>query len=271
METINIKSKDGTALRLGRWGEGERDVLLVHGLAEHAGRYEHVGQSLSARGLRVTLVELRGHGESEGRRGHVSSWKDYLDDMAAALGTLGDRVAVVGHSMGGLVVLSALASETPPALAGVAVSNPLLGVRVKAPVIKVKAARMLATLLPWIPLSNELDTKQISRDPEVVKAYEDDPLVYSTITPRWYREMNDAIDSVRAFAPRASTPLYLLVSEGDTICNPESAREIAGAWSGPTTVTEYGELYHELFNEPEQAEVLEDLGAWLEGILPENG
>ena len=271
METMVIKSKDGTALRLGRWGEGERDVLLVHGLAEHAGRYEHVGQFLAARGWRVTLVELRGHGESGGRRGHVNAWQDYLDDMAAALDTLGDKVAVVGHSMGGLVVLSSLASATPPTLMGVAVSNPLLGVRVKAPVIKVKAARTLAVLLPWLPLSNELDTKQISRDPEVVRAYEEDPLVFSTITPRWYREMNDAIDSVRAFAPRASAPLHLLVSEGDTICNPAAAREIAQAWTGPTTVTEYGELYHELFNEPEQAQVLQDLGAWLDSLLPGEG
>ena len=271
METITIKSKDGTALRLGRWGDGERDVLLVHGLAEHAGRYEHVGQALAARGWRVTVVELRGHGQSEGRRGHVDAWQDYLDDMAAALDTLGDQVAVVGHSMGGLVAMSALAAAAPPAVLGVAVSNPLLGVRVKAPAIKVKAARLLATLLPWLPLSNELDTKKISRDPEVVAAYEQDPLVFSTITPRWFREMNDAIDSVRAQAPRATTPLYMLVSEGDEICDPASAREIVGTWAGPTQVSEYGELYHELFNEPEKEQVLKDLGDWLEGLVPAPG
>jgi alpha-beta hydrolase superfamily lysophospholipase len=267
METIAIKSKDGTALRLGRWGEGERDVLIVHGLAEHASRYEHVGQALADRGFRVTVVELRGHGESGGRRGHVNSWQEYLDDMNAALDTLGDKVAVVGHSMGGLVVLSALASSTPPALLGVAVSNPLLGVRVQAPAIKIMAARMLATLLPWIPLSNELDTKKISRDPEVVAAYEKDPLVFSTITPRWWREMNDAMGAVAAFAPRASTKLHLLVSEGDAICDPDAARGIAAAWDGPAKVTEYGELYHELFNEPEKERVLQDLGGWLEGLF----
>ena len=271
METIKIKSRDGTGLRLGRWGDGDRDVLLVHGLAEHAERYEHVGQALAARGWRVTVVELRGHGLSEGKRGHVNSWQDYLDDVTAALGTLGDTVALVGHSMGGLVVLSALASAAPPAVLGAAVSNPLLGVRVKAPVIKVKAARMLAALLPGLSLSNELDTKMISRDPEVVAAYEKDPLVFSTITPRWFREMNDAIVSVREAAPRVSASIYLMVSEGDGICDPAAAREIVGSWAGPTQVSEYGELYHELFNEPEKEQVIKDLGDWLEGLTPAPG
>ncbi len=266
METIKIQSKDGTSLRLGRWGGGERDLMLVHGLAEHAGRYGHVAEALAGRGWRVTLVELRGHGESEGRRGHVTAWQDYLDDFQAAYSQLGSKVAVVGHSMGGLVTLSALASPGAPAPLGVAVSNPLLGMRVKAPVIKVKAARMLATLLPWLPLSNELDTSKVSRDPEVVAAYETDPLVFSTITPRWFREMNDAISRVVEFAPRATTPLHLLVSEGDVICDPVVARQVAEAWGGPTQVTEYGELYHELFNEPEKEKVLADLGDWLETL-----
>ena len=266
MKTFTIKSKDGTNLRMARWGEGDRNVLLVHGLAEHAGRYEHVAAALATRGWSVFLVELRGHGESEGRRGHVVAWQDYLDDLQAACAELGDRYAVVGHSMGGLVAMSALAAGGVMSPTGVAVSNPLLGTRVQAPAIKVKAARLLATILPWLPLSNELDTSKVSRDPEVVAAYESDPLVYSTITPRWYREMNDAIDRVKAFAPQAQTPLHLMVSEGVVICDPPTARDIAGAWGGETRVTEYGELFHELFNEPEKEQVLGDLGDWLETL-----
>ena len=150
---------------------------------------------------RVTLVELRGHGKSGGRRGHVKRWHDYVEDFQAAAGTVGRPFVVVAHSMGGLVALSALQEPVHPQVRGLAISNALLGVAVEAPKIKLAAAGFLSKVLPWIPLSNELDSSMISRDPEVVRAYLEDPLVLDTMTMRFAAELMSAVERAGAKAP----------------------------------------------------------------------
>ncbi len=265
-EMHTLRSTDGTALRVARWGSADRDVLIVHGLAEHAGRYEHVAAALVAAGWRVTLLELRGHGRSEGRRGHVMSWQDYADDVRAAATFVGRPFVLLAHSMGGLVSLSTLLEPMSPAVRALALSNPLLGVKVQAPAIKIKAAKLLSRLLPWLPLSNELDTNAISRDPAVVRAYEADPLVYGKITPRWYTEMLAAQVRVHAAAASYRLPLHLMVSDADQMCDHEAALRLFAAYGGPKSHVLYPHLYHELFNEPEQKQVLAELIAWLETV-----
>ena len=129
MKILHTRSNDGSKLRLGRWNDehGKWDILLVHGLAEHLGRYEFIGNFLAERDWRVTLVELRGHGESDGRRGHVDMWIRYVEDIQAAMGTVGRPMAIVGHSMGGLATLHTMMHSLTPKVKCVALSNPLLG------------------------------------------------------------------------------------------------------------------------------------------------
>ena len=266
MKILHTTSDDRTRLRLVRWGDADRDILIVHGLAEHAGRYEHVAQVLVEAGWRVTLLELRGHGESEGTRGHTCRWHGYVEDVQAAAATIGRPFVLLAHSMGGLVAISTLTEPIIPSCRAVAISNPLLGVRIDAPKWKILAGRLLSRILPRVPLDNEVDSKLLSHDADVVRAYETDPKVYGTITPRWYTELLKAQSRVLDQVGRIRIPLRMMVSEGDQICDPEVAREAAKAWGGPSELIEYGSLYHELFNEPEKDRILADLVSWLDQI-----
>jgi alpha-beta hydrolase superfamily lysophospholipase len=266
MTPLHFSSADGTPLRGARWGGADRDVLLVHGLAEHVGRYGHVAEALVQAGWRVTFVELRGHGQSGGRRGHVERWSRYTEDVAAAAAQIGRPFVLVAHSMGGLVALDAVRTGLQPACRAVALSNPLLGTAFPPPKVKLAAARVLTRLLPSLPLRNELDPRLISRDAEVVRAYEADPLVFNTITPRWGTEMLAAQARVKAAAPAMRIPLRMMVSDKDGICDHEAGLALAKSWGGPVQTAVYPGLYHELFNEPEKARVLADLVAWLNTI-----
>ncbi len=264
----SIRSADGLRLRILQWPAPAADadpVLLVHGLAEHGGRYDHVAAALTAAGYRVSLVELRGHGLSEGRRGHVSRWQDYVDDLAAALALLRDPVHLVAHSMGGLVALDALRGPVADRVRSVALSNPLMGVAFDPPKLKDAAAGLLSRVLPTLPLSNELDVAAISRDPAVVAAYQADALVYATITPRWYRQMLAARARVFEHASRYKTPMLAMLGTADAICDHRATVRLAQAWGGAGgQVRLYDGLYHELFNEPERDRVLADLVDWLD-------
>ncbi len=264
-----VTSRDGTKLHVVEWApEGAcGTVLVVHGLAEHAARYDHVARALTQAGYRVLVLELRGHGDSEGKRGHVDAWSDYGDDLEAALTLCSEPCILLAHSMGGLVVLDRLGSSLDQDIQGVVLTNPLLGVRVQAPAIKLWLAGLLSKLLPRLSLSNELDTEHISRDPEIVKAYRDDPRVYSTITPRWYMEMTAAMARVADGVAQLSPPLLMVTSDADQICDPDMARQIADAYGGPSQQLRYPELYHEVLNEPEKEQVLADILAWLQATV----
>jgi alpha-beta hydrolase superfamily lysophospholipase len=264
LKSLETRSADNTRIHLSRWGEENvRNVLLVHGLAEHVGRYGHVAERLVRAGFRVTFVELRGHGASEGRRGHVERWRRYTEDLRAAAATIGQPFALVAHSMGGLVSLDAVLEPIAPPLLGLALSNPLVRPAIVAPPMKIKAARVLSRIFPWLPLKNEIDTSLISRDKAVVRAYEADPLVYGTISPRWGMEMLAASERVQANPGRCTVPLRMMVSDADQICDHKASVAVAERWGGPHELVIYRGLYHELFNEPEQAQVFDGLCQWL--------
>ncbi len=261
METRWLDSADGTRLRLGVWPGGPRNVLIVPGLAEHAGRYAHVAESFVPRGWTVHVLELRGHGQSGGRRGYVDAWTDYLADMKAAGEAVGAPFSILAHSMGGLVVLDALRAGvvSPERLA---LSNPLLGVALQPPRWKTGAAALLSKLIPTLSMGNEIPVAEISRDPAVQAAYEADPLVYTTLTPRWYVEMLAAQERVHAH-PSVAAPFRMFVGTADRICDPETNRRFATERGAE--VTAYDDMRHELVNELGKEQVIGDLAAWLEG------
>lgn len=265
MHLSTIQSADGTSLRIGRSGEGERHALIVPGLAEHLGRYDHVVEALNGAGFAATVLELRGHGESGGKRGHVDRWTQYLDDVKAAAATIDGPITLIGHSMGGLVALDALINGLDNGVEALVLSDPNVAVAVDAPAIKVMGAKLLSRILPGLSLDNELDAALISRDTKVVDAYKADPLVYSTITPRWFTEMLKSQERVIAHATQYSVPLLMLLGEGDAICDWRASEALARNWGGEAKTIRYPEMYHEIFNELEKDRVISDMLAWLGG------
>jgi len=266
MDISFIHSADGTKLRIGKSGKGDKNVLLIHGLAEHMGRYEHVIQALNDAGWAVTAVELRGHGKSEGKRGHVMSWTHYLDDARAAAATIDGPVVIIGHSMGGLVALDLAIDGLANGIQGMALSDPNVAVAFEAPAVKVLAGKLLSRLLPSVPLNNELDASLICRHQPVVDAYLEDPLVYSTITPRWFTEMVKSQQRVISHATQYDTPLLMLLGEGDAICDWKTSAALARNWGTEAKVISYPELYHEIFNEVEGEQVIQDMIEWMDTL-----
>lgn len=260
-------TRDGELQLRRRWRapDPRAAMLLVHGMAEHSARYEHVGRALSARGIDVLSFDLRGHGRSGGRRGHVEAFDQFLDDvedLLAARRTLGVPVVLMGHSMGGLIAAAYAVSNRPePDL--LVLSAPALAAEV--PAWQRLAAGALSRVVPTLSLRNDFAGELLSRDPEVAAAYRDDPLRLRAATTRLGNEIFEAMATVRSRAEHLSVPTYVLHGRDDRLV-PAAASEPLGTQARATRVV-YDTLRHECLNEPERDEVLADLVAWLDERL----
>jgi alpha-beta hydrolase superfamily lysophospholipase len=244
-------------------------VYLVHGFAEHCGRYRRLAEDLCARGFSLFSYDLRGHGQSGGRRAHVDSFEDYLEDTAgftARFPVEGKPCWLLGHSLGGLIVARYL-EERQPDLAGVVLSSPFLGMAVKVPLLKELGAKLLSSLLPALSMSTGLDAGVLSHDQQVVRAYREDPLVSHIATARWFTETLAAQQVVVERAIRVKLPLLVLQAGDDKLSEVETTRRFfARAAAQLKKLQIYEGFYHEIFNEVERQRPLEDLLQFLEGV-----
>jgi lysophospholipase len=247
-------------------------LLVVHGYAEHSGRYEEMGAWLARRGLAVHAYDQRGHGRSEGLRCHVDRFDEYLDDLSAVLSLVagehpGQPLALLGHSMGGLVVATFLA-ERRPAVGAAVTSGAALALGPGVSRLRIVSARLLRRVAPRLSIGSGLDPAGLSRDPEVVRAYLEDPLVFRTMTASLAAELLEAVGRAPSCAPRVAAPLLLLHGAEDPLCPSEGSRAFHDALRVPgKAFRSYPGLRHEIFNEPEREQVYADLIAWLEATL----
>jgi alpha-beta hydrolase superfamily lysophospholipase len=246
-------------------------LLLVHGLAEHSGRYEGAGSWFAARGCAVHAYDQQGHGKSAGPRGHVREFSDYLDDLDVMLRFVCERhrelpIFLVGHSMGGLVVAS-FARERDPEVAGAVTSGAALRLSDGVSGAKIFAVRVLARLFPRMRFDAQIDPAGLSRVPEVVRAYVADPLVFQKITTSLAKELFGEIRRTGEGGQDVRLPMLLLHGEDDPICPAEASRhfyaQLGAAEKGLRT---YPGLLHEIFNEPERENVFEDVLEWASGL-----
>jgi len=272
----NLSTDDGLPLFLHDWPHAapRGTVLIVHGLGEHGGRYAHVAAQLNAWGWRVLANDHRGHGRSGGERGRIASDDALQRDLslvidAARAGSTGPLL-LLGHSMGGLIAARFVAEGLQAAPApwhrevdGLVLSSPALRIGMNG-----FQKLLLATLGPLAPnlaVANGLEPSWVSRDPAVVAAYVADPLVHDRITPRLTRFIVDGGEFVRGVAPRWRVPTLLMWAGSDRCVAPSGSAEFAAA--APKAVLQaqvFEPLYHEIFNEPEQAQVFTRLQAWLQ-------
>jgi len=246
---------------------------VVHGYAEHSGRYDELATWYARRGLAVHAYDHRGHGRSEGARCHVDRFEQLLDDLDRVLERAREEhpglpVILLGHSMGGLVVAAFLADRRP-AIAAAVTSGAALAVGPGASRTRLAAARLLRRVTPRLALGSGLDPRGLSRDPEVVRRYLEDPLVYRTMTPSLAVELITTIPRVAARAVEVQVPLLLLHGSDDPLCPIEGSRAFHGGLQVPGSgFRAYPGLRHEIFNEPERERVFADLLDWLRATLP---
>jgi acylglycerol lipase len=242
-------------------------AVIAHGASEYSDRYRHVAQRLAAAGCAVYALDHRGHGRSEGARALIDRMSNAVADLDALLVLSqsehpGLPMYLVGHSMGGAVALS-YATRHQERLAGLILSGPLAALEA-APAIQRLIARALSALAPRLPLF-PIEAGQISRDPAVVAAYEQDPLVHHGKLPvRTVAELATAIDSFAQRLPAITVPTLIMYGTADALCPPEGSVLVhARISSADKTLKPYEGLYHEIFNEPEREQVLDDVVAWL--------
>ena len=251
-------------------------LIVVHGLAEHVGRYQEFGRALAAEGIACFAHDLRGHGMSEGRRGHVRSFDVLLQDLERfrreVNGLIETRcpLYLLGHSMGGLVSLRYLEVYQPD-MAGAIVVSPWLATAVQVPRWKVLLANTLNKTLPALPFRAGIRSEWLSRDPAVCRAYADDPLVHDTITPRLFTEVANAMGMVLKGSDSIRLPVLFLLAGQDRIV--DTPRTLALAHSLPAdrvTVSLHDEGFHELLNEPDRRQIRQEILDWIEAHQPGN-
>ncbi len=276
-ETEEIRSRaDGMKLFTRHWlpeGETKAHLAVVHGYGEHSGRYAPFAAWMTARGYAVHACDLRGHGKSPGRRGHVDRWTDFFGDTEALVAAIRARAGedaplfLVGHSMGGLIVLGYALDHPQAGLRGVVASGPALAKGKGVPPILYALAKGLAAIAPRLQLDSRLDVEALSRDPQVVRAYQEDPLVHSLGTARLAAEMDREMKRLLAQAERwpPDLPLIILHGSADRLAPPEaSAAFFERVAARDKTRREYPGFYHEVFNEIGREEVLQEVADWLE-------
>ena len=275
-----VCTRDGLTLALRHWPSlltprPSGIVCIVHGLGEHIGRYEHVAQNLNQAGWAVVGYDLRGHGKSDGARGAINKDDDLLHDLATVIDAIKlaystHRLALLGHSLGGLVVARFAAAQANP-LEHAAWRRSMDLCVLSSPALKISLNRVQLCLLnsvgrlaPNLAVANGLNPEWISTNASVVKAYVNDPLVHNRVTGRLTRFMLESANTVRQRAFNWTTPTLLLYSGADRCVRPEGSRQFSA--SVPASLIqskEYAQMAHEIFNEADREMVFNDLQGWL--------
>lgn len=246
-------------------------VILLHGLAEHSGRYTHVAKALTDGGYAVYALDHRGHGKSDGKRTYVKSYAQYQADILQFRTMVeqqqpGLPLFVLGHSMGGNLALGHVLDHQD-GVRGLVLSAPALAPGASLSPSKIKLAKLVGKIAPGFR-PESLSADAISRDPEVVAAYLADPLVFNgKITAGAAAALLNSMETFPSRYAELRLPVLLQHGTADALVDIAGTRALeTGAVNAKVTSHYYDGLYHEIFNEPEQAAVLADTVGWLDSV-----
>ena len=273
-QDLSWRAEDGLKLAGHFWAPVEQPrglVALVHGHGEHCGRYGHVAEVFTERGLAVAAMDQRGHGRSEGKRGHSPSYEHLMNDIASLI-TEGRRfvpegpLVLYGHSMGGAEVLN-FVLRRKPTIAGTIVTGPLLRVAFEPPSWKIALGRGMQHLWPSLTQPTGLKPEHISRDSETVKRYSQDPLVHDKMSAKLFVDLMAAGDYALEHAHEFPAPLFLVHGAADCLTAAPATQEFGEKMGEGCTLKIYNGWFHEVHHEPERAQFFDDLRAWLSNDL----
>jgi lysophospholipase len=251
-------------------------LLVTHGQAEHSGCYRRFATHFVPAGWNVFAWDLRGHGESAGKRGFVGDFLHYVDDFRIFVKSaerispeLQRPLVLVGHSMGGLITLRAAVAdaELQKRVAAICLSSPFMGLALRVPKLKHLAANLTYRVWPSLTLNNEISYADLTRDQGLLPEYEADQLRHDRISPGAYLGAMEAMDYVRAHAGRIELPLLMQLAGSDRIVNPKDSEDLfERIKSQEKTKKVYADSYHEIFNDINRQEVYRDLETFLKTI-----
>jgi alpha-beta hydrolase superfamily lysophospholipase len=270
---FNFSSNDGLSLFGRVWmslaHHAKGIVNIVHGLGEHSGRYAHVAEALTEAGYHVVGFDLRGHGLSEGRRGHSPDFDHLLDDIAIFLEKSRELfnehlpAFLYGHSLGGSLVIN-YSLQRSPDLAGVIATDPSLVLSFEPPKYKLMLGKVMAKLLPSFSMNNALDVNALSRDKAVVKAYQDDVYVHDRISARLAMDLIDTGQYAMDHAEEWSLPLLLMHGTADGISSCDASQRFSEIAGGNVDLVLWEDYYHEIHNDIGKEKVIVKMISWLD-------
>lgn len=271
-DTGSFTGKGGVEIFFQKWlVEKARAVLIIaHGLGEYSGRYGNLLNSLAGKKISVFAIDHRGHGKSDGKRGHVDSFMDYVYDLKLFIEFIKEEnrglpVILLGHSMGG-VITARYSMTYPDDISLIVMSSPGLAPSFKVPEWKKGLASFFSSRIGSLSFPNGLSVEGISHDSEVVNAYENDPLIHNKVSARWVVEFMRATEECMANAKNIRKPILLLHGKGDCIADYKATEEFYNSVSSVNKkLYLYEGLYHETMNETaeEREKVLRDVTGWI--------
>jgi alpha-beta hydrolase superfamily lysophospholipase len=247
-------------------------VVITHGLAEHSECYHALAEKLVAERWNVWAWDLPGHGKSEGKRGYIESFEDFLKDLEIFVGFMKAQTdlpaqaphILFGHSLGGLIVTRTLLQLNLQGINGVVLSSPALGLKKKVPAWKHQAAEVAVKWLPTLTMNNEIRWRELTHDEEQIRSYDRDPLRHDRISPALFLGMLESFDWVEHQARDFTWPLCLQVGGMDPIVDVPRAREFfEAAGSKIKQLDVYADSLHEIYNDLDKKLVFEDLKKFL--------
>jgi alpha-beta hydrolase superfamily lysophospholipase len=272
--SFTFTSKDGLSLFGRAWispaSQPKGIVHLVHGLGEHSGRYDHIGKALTNAGYHLASFDLRGHGLSEGPRGHTPGLSYLMDDirlfMIESSKHMGNSLPkfIYGHSLGGILVLN-FGLQNHSDFLGAIVTSPWIRTTEPPPKAKVALAKFMANVAPGFTLKNGLETDALSRNTAMVKAYRDD--VYTSMIsslPAWVWIWLESGRMALENANKWEKPLLLMHGAADRITSPLASKEFAEKAGDPVEFILWKESFHELHNDFVSEQVINKMIHWLD-------
>lgn len=247
-------------------------LLIIHGLAEHSGRYSSLASHFSDKGFAVYSFDQRGHGKSEGLPGYVNRFSEYLDDLEIFFNLISNKhkdikTFLLGHSVGGLIA-TVYAYYHQDSFSGLILSGATVKPGSSLSPAKIIMARILSLVLPKLGV-DVIDASAVSQDQEVVNTYINDPLVYhGKISARLGAELIGAMQKLNKQMPQIKLPALIMHGTADRLSDPEGSRLLyQRLGSKDKTLKEYGDFFHEIFNEPGRLQVFKDMENWLKARL----
>lgn len=270
-------TQDGLNIFAQGWEPDAREIkaviCFVHGLGEHTSRYEHVAEAFSKDGYAMFGFDLRGHGRSDGIQGHFPSIEAVMQDIDLLFEQARQRypglpLLLYGHSLGGILVLH-YGLKRKPNVKGVVATSSGFHTALESQPAKIMVAKVLGALIPSVSLPSGLDANAISRTQAVVDKYNNDPLKHEKVSLGFGRIMLGVTKWTLQHAGEFSLPLLLMHGKEDKIAFPSSSIEFAASLKDKCTLYLWDDAYHELHNEPEQAEVFKTMQIWMDARLKE--
>ena len=271
---LNWKSNDGLEIFGQKWENDNLPpkgvICLVHGFGEHSSRYEHVAQFFTDNNYAVIAYDHRGHGRSGGKKGHFVSYDEFMNDVENLVNQADIHFPnlpkiIYGHSMGGNVVAN-YAIKRNPKVAGIILSSPFFNTAFEPPAIKIALGKLMRNIIPTLSLPSGLDVNAISRDKDVVKKYSEDPMVFDSISSKMGIELIEFGQEAIENAAKLSLPALIFHGTADQLTSFDATKQFVANAGKNVTFIPYEGLYHECHNEPEKAQVLDNILKWCNNL-----